>query len=85
MHAESWKNGTDLADFTTQILESADHPDDTCVLRRAEKYIKQKDQAFLLAEASKYQLIHKITMEIGWKKLWDQAMDHGMAYPLSRA
>ena len=35
---------------------------------RSEKCIKQKDQALLLAEISKYQLIHKITMEIygGW-------------------
>ena len=32
----------------------------------------------LLAEISKYQLIHKITMESGWKKLWDQAMDNGI-------
>ena len=48
------------------------------ILRRAEKCIKQKDQALLLAEISKYQLIHKIIMKIGWKKLWDQAMDHGI-------
>ena len=30
------------SDFTAQILESADHPDGTCVLRRAEKYISSR-------------------------------------------
>ena len=49
------------SDFTALI---ADYLEDTCVLRTAEKCIKQKDQALLLAEISKYQLIHKITMEI---------------------
>ena len=59
------------SDFTTQILEPTDHLDDTCVLREAEKYIVQKDQTLprLLAEVSKYQHIHKITMEIGWKQI----------------
>ena len=31
-----------------------------------------------LAEVSKYQHIHKITTEIGWKNLWDQAIDLGL-------
>ena len=54
------------------------HHQEVEILRRAEKCIKQKDQALLLAEIPKYQFIHKITMEIAWKKLWDQAMDHGI-------
>ena len=62
------------SDFTTQILEAAEHLDSVCVHREAEKYIK-KDQALLLAEASN---IDKIIKEIGWRKLWDQALDYGL-------
>ena len=38
------------SNFTTQILEAAEHLDGVCVLREAEKYIIKKDQASLLAE-----------------------------------
>ena len=58
-------------DFTTQILEAAEHHDGVRVLREAEKYIVKKDQVLLLAEVTKYHHIHKITKEIGWRKLWD--------------
>ena len=54
------------SDFTTQILEAAEHLDSACVLREAEKHIVNKDQALLLAEVSQYHHVHKITMEIGW-------------------
>ena len=74
MYIESWKKGTGL----TSQHRFLKHLGSTCVLREAEKNIVQKDQMLLLAKVSKYQHIHKITMEIGWKKLWDQAIDHGL-------
>ena len=49
-----------------------------CVLREAEKHITKKDQALLLAEVSKYHHLHMIAQVIGWRKLWDHALDHGL-------
>ena len=66
------------SNFTTQILEAAEHLDGACVLREAEKYIIKKDQALLLAEVSQYYHLHMISQAIGWRKLWDDALDHGL-------
>ena len=31
----------------------------------------------LLIKVSKHQFVHKIAECVGWKKLWDHALDHG--------
>ena len=67
------------SNFTTQILEAAEHLDGACVLiREAEKYIIKKDQVLLLAEVSQYHHLHMITQAIEWRKLWDDTLDHGL-------
>ena len=66
------------SNFTTQILEVAEHLDSACVLREAEKYIIKKDQALLLAEVSQYHHLHMIAQAIGWRELWDDTLDHGL-------
>ena len=48
------------------------------VSSEAEKHILMKDQAFLLAEVAQYQHLHKISQDIGWRKLWDHTLDHGL-------
>ena len=46
------------------------------IIKNAQKIINKKDQ-LLLQKVTKYQLAHKITECVGWKKLWDHALDHG--------
>ena len=42
----------------------------------AQKSINKIDQLLLLQKISKYPSLHKIAECIGWKKLWDNALDH---------
>lgn len=41
------------------------------------KYINAKDQAPLLNKVSNSQYLYKIAECMGWKKLWDHALDDG--------
>jgi hypothetical protein len=47
------------------------------IIRNAQKIINKKDQLLLLQKVSKHQFVHKIAECVGWKKLWDHALDHG--------
>ena len=58
--------------------EAAEHLDGACIHREAEKHILKKDQALLLAEVSQYHHLHMIALAIGWRKLWDHALDYGL-------
>ena len=52
-------------------------PSRTSTFRNAQNIINKKDQSLLLLKASKYQFVHLIAECVGWKKLWDNALDHG--------
>lgn len=62
------------SDFASEILSANEPADRLEIIRNAQKFINKKDKC---CKASKYQFIHKITECVGWKKLWDQALDHG--------
>ena len=62
--------------FTSAIL-SATEKVGLDIIRTAQKSINKIDQSLLLQKAFKYPSLHKIAECIGWKKLWDNALDHG--------
>ena len=66
------------SNFTTQILDAIEHHEGKCILKEAEEFITQKDQELSLAEVSKYHHIHRISTEVGWRRLWDHAIDYGL-------
>ena len=63
--------------FTSAILSATDQ-DGLDIIRTAQKSINKIDQSLLLQKISKYPSLHKIAECIGWKKLWDNALDHGL-------
>ena len=63
--------------FTSQILNVKDSADGLIVIREAQEYIIKEDQTLLLNKVSSYQFLHHIAVSVGWKKLWDHALDHG--------
>ena len=63
--------------FTSQILNVKDSADGLIVIREAQEYIIKEDQTLLLNKVSNYQFLHHIAVSVGWKKLWDHALDHG--------
>ena len=65
------------SNFTSEILNSNEPADRLDIIRNAQKIINKKDQLLLLQKVSKYQFVHKIAECVGWKKLWDHALDHG--------
>ncbi|CAI8053052.1 hypothetical protein GBAR_LOCUS29018 [Geodia barretti] len=57
---------------------SANEPADGLdIIRNAQNIISKKGQLLLLQKVSKHQFVHKIAECVGWKKLWDHALDHG--------
>ena len=65
------------SDFTSQILKVEEFADRLEVTRVAKNYIIKKDQALSLDKVSNYYYFFKIAEQVGWKKLWDLALDHG--------
>ena len=65
------------SNFTSEILSANEPADGLDIIRSALKIINKKDQLLLLQKISKYQFVHKIAECVGWKKLWDHALDHG--------
>ena len=47
------------------------------VLKEAEDYIVKEDKALQLNKASKFCHLNAIADSVGWRKLWDLALDHG--------
>lgn len=47
------------------------------ITKKAQKVIVKKDQVLLLEKASKYPSLIQIAEGVGWKRLWDEAIDHG--------
>ena len=64
------------SDFTSAILSAQKSGDGLEIIRNAQKIIKKKD-SYLLCKASKYKFVQQIAENVGWKKLWDNALDHG--------
>lgn len=64
------------SNFTSAIL-CADGLDGSTVIKHAQKSIIKKDQQLLLQKASRYPFIIQIAKKVGWKRLWDEALDHG--------
>ena len=69
--------------FTSQILSAEEPADGLDIIRKAQEHIIMKDQTLLLAKVSNYQYLHKIAECVGWKKLWDSALDHGPSFTKS--
>ena len=65
------------SNFTSAILSAKESEDGLDIIRNAQNIINKKDQSLLLLKASKYQFVHLIAECVGWKKLWDNALDHG--------
>ena len=63
--------------FTSAILSAIDQ-DGLDIIRTAQKSINKIDQSLLLQKIFKYPSLHKIAECIGWKKLWDNALNHGL-------
>ena len=63
-------------EFTSEILSANEPADGLDIIRSALKIINKKDQLLLLEKISKYQFMHKIAECVGWKKLWNHALDH---------
>ena len=68
-----------MSNFTSQILSAEGYAGGLEIITNAQRYINKKDQALLLTKVSSYQYLHKIAECVGWKKLWDHALDHGLA------
>ena len=64
------------SNYTSAILAAGDE-DASNIIRNAQRSIRKKDQSLLLHKVSKYPSLHKIAECVGWKKLWDDALDHG--------
>ena len=65
------------SNFTSDILSANELAEGLNIIRNAQKIINKKDQLLLLQKVSKHLFVHKITECVGWKKLWDHALDHG--------
>ena len=65
------------SDFTSQILNAEEFTDSAGIVREAQDHILREDRTLLLDKVSKYQHLHKIAECVGWKKVWDQALDYG--------
>ena len=65
------------SNFTSDILSANELADGLNIIRNAQKIINKKDQLLLLQKVSKHQFVYKIAECVGWKKLWEHALDHG--------
>ena len=65
-------------DFTSRILTS-DPEDRQPIIKDLVQAIRGKDLALQLQTASNAKHLCKIADTVGWKKLWDHALDHGEA------
>ena len=65
-----------MSNFTSAILH-AQEEDGLDIIRNAGKSILKIDQSLLLQKTSDYPFLIQITKGVGWKRLWDDALDHG--------
>ena len=62
--------------FTSAIL-CAKEKEKVNIIRNAQSNICKMDQSLLLQKSSTYPFLIQIAKCVGWKKLWDNALDHG--------
>ena len=63
-------------DYTSSLLV-AKREDGTSILKQMEERIKRKDATLLLESAQVYPDLCLISTSVGWRRLWDCALDHG--------
>ena len=63
--------------YTTQILNTLEPDARFSVVKEAEHSIIKQDCTLILSKESKFYCFHLIAESVGWKKLWDLALDHG--------
>ena len=64
------------SDFTSQILNTTDPTTGTCALKEAEDHIVREDRALQLQKTSQFSHLNAIAESVGYRKLWDRALDH---------
>ena len=62
--------------LTLQILKAKESAESLIVMRETQERIIREDQTMLLSKVSNYPLLCHIPVSVGWKKLWDHALDH---------
>ena len=62
--------------FTSRILNVNDSADSLIVIREAQEYIIKEDRTLLLNKVLNYPFLCHIAVSVGWKKQWDNALDH---------
>ena len=67
------------SNFATQILSADDSIESATLIREAGDFITRKDRDLLLIKSSKSPYLCSIAESVGWKKLWDIALDHGQS------
>ena len=64
------------SNFATQILSADDSIESATLIREAGDFITRKDRDLLLIKSSKSPYLCSIAESVGWKKLWDLALDY---------
>ena len=67
------------SNFATQILSADDSIESATLIREAGDFITRKDRDLLLIKSSKSPYLCSIAESVGWKKLWDLALDYGQS------
>ena len=65
------------SDFTSQILNATDFTASSYALKVAEDHIVKEDKILQLKKTSQFCHLNAIADSVGWRKLWDLALDHG--------
>ena len=53
-----------------------DSSDSLIIIREAQECIIKEDQTLLVNKVLNYPFLYDIAASVGWKKLWDHALDH---------
>ena len=65
------------SDFTSQILNATDFIASSYALKVAEDLIVKEVKILQLKKTLQFCHLNAIADSVGWKKLWDLALDHG--------
>ena len=63
--------------FTSELLNTMNPEERTEIVKEAENIISKKDCTLLLSKGSTHYHLCLIAESVGWKKLWDHALDCG--------
>ena len=65
------------SDFTSQILNATNFTASSYALKVAKDHIVKEDKILQLKKTSQFCHLNAIADSVGWRKLWDLALDHG--------